>query len=73
MPSYYAYRNFFELSRVGYGSAIADLLADKDIENHRLLRFGLPDGFVEQGKVQDLYKKLGIDGKSIADKILEKL
>lgn len=57
----------------GYGSAIADLLADKDIENHRLLRFGLPDGFVEQGKVQDLYKKLGIDGKSIADKILEKL
>ena len=27
VPSYYAYRNFFELSRVGYGSAIATLMA----------------------------------------------
>lgn len=27
VPSYYAYRNFFELSRVGYGSAIATVMA----------------------------------------------
>lgn len=27
VPSYYAYRNFFELSRVGYGSAIATSMA----------------------------------------------
>ncbi len=27
VPSYYAYRNFFELSRVGYGSAIATLMS----------------------------------------------
>lgn len=27
VPSYYAYRNFFELSRVGYGAAIANVMA----------------------------------------------
>lgn len=27
VPSYYAYRNFFELSRVGYGSAIATIMS----------------------------------------------
>jgi len=27
VPSYYAYRNFFELSQVGYGSAIATVMA----------------------------------------------
>jgi raffinose/stachyose/melibiose transport system permease protein len=27
VPSYYAYRNFFELSRVGYGSTIATVMA----------------------------------------------
>lgn len=27
VPSYYAYRNFFELSRVGYGSAIATVMS----------------------------------------------
>ena len=27
MPSYYAYRNFFELSQVGYGSTIATVMS----------------------------------------------
>lgn len=27
VPSYYAYRNFFELSKVGYGSAISTFMA----------------------------------------------
>lgn len=27
VPSYYAYRNFFELSRVGYGAAISNVMA----------------------------------------------
>ncbi len=55
----------------GYGSAVADMLFDGGYSNHRLLRFGLPDDFVEQGKVRDLYKMLGIDGKSIAQKIMD--
>jgi 1-deoxy-D-xylulose-5-phosphate synthase len=57
----------------GYGSAIAELLTDNGFVNHRLFRFGLPDGFVEQGQVKDLYQMLGIDGKSIANKLLENL
>jgi raffinose/stachyose/melibiose transport system permease protein len=27
VPSYYAYRSFFELSKVGYGSAIATVMS----------------------------------------------
>jgi raffinose/stachyose/melibiose transport system permease protein len=27
VPSYYSYRNFFELSKVGYGSAIATVMS----------------------------------------------
>ena len=27
MPSYYAYRNFFELSQVGYGATIATVMS----------------------------------------------
>jgi 1-deoxy-D-xylulose-5-phosphate synthase len=57
----------------GFGSAIAELLTDNGFVNHRLFRFGLPDGFVEQGQVKDLYQMLGIDGKSIANKLLENL
>ncbi len=57
----------------GYGSEIAELLADMDFENHRLFRFGLPDAFVEHGKIPDLYRMLGIDGTSIANKLLKEL
>lgn len=57
----------------GYGSAIAELLADQGFESHRLFRFGLPDGFVEHGQIPDLYRMLGIDGTSIANKLLEKI
>lgn len=57
----------------GYGSEIAELLADLDIEDRRLFRFGLPDAFVEHGKIPDLYRMLGIDGTSIANKLLKEL
>lgn len=78
------YRNLFSTHRTivtledntvigGYGSEIAELLADMDFENHRLFRFGLPDAFVEHGKIPDLYRMLGIDGTSIANKLLKEL
>lgn len=57
----------------GYGSEIAELLADLDFEGRRLFRFGLPDAFVEHGKIPDLYRMLGIDGTSIANKLLKEL
>lgn len=55
----------------GYGSAIAELMSDKGYTSHKLLRFGLPDDFVEQGNVNDLYKQLKIDGESVAQKLME--
>lgn len=78
------YRNLFNTHRTivtledntvvgGYGSEIAELLADLDFEDHRLFRFGLPDAFVEHGKIPDLYRMLGIDGTSIANKLLKEL
>lgn len=78
------YRNLFKTHKTivtledntivgGFGSEIAELLADLDLEDHRLIRFGLPDAFVEHGKIPDLYQKLGIDGISIANKLLKDL
>ena len=78
------YRNLFNTHKTivtlednsivgGFGSEIAELLSDLNLENHRLIRFGLPDAFVEHGKIPDLYRMLGIDGTSIANKLLEEL
>jgi 1-deoxy-D-xylulose-5-phosphate synthase len=55
----------------GYGSAIAEFLSDNAYRNHQLIRFGLPDDFVEHGEVPDLYKLLKIDGESVAQQIME--
>ena len=57
----------------GFGSEIAELLADMDFHDKKLIRFGLPDAFVEHGKIPDLYRMLGIDGTSIANKLLKDL
>ena len=77
-----AYRELFEKHSVivsledntlvgGYGSAIAEMLADFGFKNKTLLRMGLPDAFVEHGEVANLYKQLKIDGESVAAKIME--
>mgnify|MGYP006779599701 FL=1 len=77
-----AYRELFEKHSVivsledntlvgGYGSAIAEMLADFGFKNKTLLRMGLPDAFVEHGEVSNLYKQLKIDGESVAAKIME--
>lgn len=57
----------------GFGSAIGELLLDLGYTDKRLLRFGLPDNFVEQGEISALYKLLKIDGESVAKQIMEKL
>ena len=57
----------------GYGSAVLELLTDLGYTNKKLFRFGIPDHFVEQGNIQDLYKLLKIDGESIANQLMEKL
>ncbi|WP_297698160.1 1-deoxy-D-xylulose-5-phosphate synthase [uncultured Fibrobacter sp.] len=57
----------------GFGSAVAELIADLGLEGKRLLRFGLPDHFVEQGEIPALFKLLKIDGESVAKQIMEKV
>ncbi|MCF0223060.1 MAG: 1-deoxy-D-xylulose-5-phosphate synthase [Fibrobacter sp.] len=57
----------------GYGSAVGELLMDMGYTDKRLLRFGLPDSFVEQGEIRALYNLLKIDGESIAKQVMEKL
>lgn len=78
------YRSLFESHKVivtledntlvgGYGSAVAELLVDFGFTDKKLLRFGLPDKFVEQGDIKALFKMLEIDGASVAKRIMEKL
>ncbi len=54
----------------GYGSAVAELIADLGL-NVKLVRMGLPDAFVEHGEIPQLYKLLGLDGESVARRIIE--
>jgi 1-deoxy-D-xylulose-5-phosphate synthase len=79
-----SYRGLFENHKVivtledntrigGYGSAVSDLLEDLGYTDKKVFRFGLPDRFVEQGEIKELYKLLKIDGESVARQLMEKL
>ena len=79
-----AYRKLFDAHKTivtledntlvgGFGSAVAELIADLGYTDKRLLRFGLPDHFVEQGEIPALFKLLKIDGESVARQIMEKV
>jgi 1-deoxy-D-xylulose-5-phosphate synthase len=52
----------------GFGSAVLELLNDHGL-TPRLLRIGLPDGFIEQGTQQELKAKWGLDMNGIAQRI----
>jgi 1-deoxy-D-xylulose-5-phosphate synthase len=54
----------------GFGSAVAEYILDNGFSN-KLLRFGIPDRFIEHGKVEILEKDLGLDISSMTDKISE--
>ncbi|MCQ2410063.1 MAG: 1-deoxy-D-xylulose-5-phosphate synthase [Elusimicrobiaceae bacterium] len=53
----------------GFGSAVAEYLADKQV-SHKLLRLGYPDEFVEHAKSSQLYGAFGLDAEHISKKIL---
>ena len=53
----------------GFGSAVAEFLLDHDLPAG-LLRFGLPDAFVEQGSRQELLSQTGLEPEAIADKVM---
>ena len=54
----------------GFGSAVAEYLTGQDKPFH-LLRLGLPDEFVEHGKVSQLFEQLGLTAQKMAEKILD--
>ncbi len=49
----------------GFGSAVLELLAEKDIPGVRIKRLGIDDRFVEHGPADRLRKEYGIDAEGI--------
>ncbi len=56
----------------GFGSAIAEYILDNGYIN-TLIRFGIPDRFVEHGKVELLERDLGLLPEQMAEKIMKKV
>jgi len=54
----------------GLGSAVLEFMADNNY-HPEITRLGIPDQFVEHGKVSELYKIIGLDAESIAKEILK--
>ncbi len=52
----------------GLGSAVIDHLNAKGL-NHPVLKIGLPDAFVTHGHIDDLYREIGFDTPTMAEKI----
>ena len=51
----------------GLGSAVLEFFADNGYNDIDVRRVGIPDEFVEHGKVKELYKICGMDAESIAN------
>lgn len=52
----------------GFGSAIAEFLADEGIQVP-LLRFGIPDKFIHQGSRNELWEECGLLPEQISDRV----
>ncbi len=56
----------------GAGEGVLELMAREHLSTPALT-LGLPDSFVEQGKIPELFAKLGLDAQGIADSISAEL
>ena len=45
----------------GFGSAILEFAQENNYQNHTIKRLGIPDTFIEHGKVPELHKKTELD------------
>jgi len=54
----------------GFGSSVLEFIADNNFKN-RILRFGIPDRFVEHGSQQELTNECGYDIENIVNVILK--
>jgi 1-deoxy-D-xylulose-5-phosphate synthase len=57
----------------GYGQQVSDYICDNNSQNIKHINFSIPNDFVEQGGVDELYEKLELDAKSITRRILKEL
>lgn len=55
----------------GFGSAVLEMLADNGIEAD-VLRIGIPDEFIDHGKVEILWEYIGMDALSVAESIINR-
>ena len=56
----------------GFGEDVAALVSEEGA-GCAVLRFGLPDRFIEHGRIGELHRELGLDGEDIASRMLEAL
>jgi len=75
---HHVFRNFNTVITVednalagGMGSAVLEFMADNGYQA-TVKRLGIPDYFVEQGTLNELYAECGFDAKAIKEAIIEK-
>ncbi len=56
----------------GFGAAVLEVLADNNI-SVPVRRFGIPDAFIEQGSIEELFASLKLDAPSIAAQLIQDL
>lgn len=56
---------------VGMGSIINNFLVQNNFQHIQMLNLGIPDTFVQHGDRKNLLKELGLDAKSVTEKILQ--
>jgi 1-deoxy-D-xylulose-5-phosphate synthase len=57
----------------GFGSAVLEFAQENNCANHEIEIIGIPDAFVEHGSLKDLKKSIGLDAKTLKEKIQNKL
>lgn len=53
----------------GYGSIVNGLLAEEGRLDVKVLNIGWPGQFIEQGSMEELFQKYGLDSESIAERV----
>ena len=56
----------------GVGEEIQSIIIDEKL-NIPVMKFGLPDSFIEHGSVEELRRLIGLDAKSVFDKVMKAL
>lgn len=57
----------------GVGSALLEMINEHQLESGELIRIGIPDDFVTYMSREDQFKSLGMDGESVAQRVLKSL